>query len=494
MEAEAAGGATRGGEDGRGRGAPRRDEQKRATSRCRRRRRVASYAAAARRPAERAAAADTSTRTSSNSSHVGGGTAAKASGAVSTPAYNLVRVCPAPTSAAAFDGGVPSEFTFDAAFGASASQRALYEEVSPAIASVLNGQYVCVMAYGQTGSGKTYTMHGGAADGERGVVHHAVEELLTEAASLEAERRRRGGEAEELRITFEASMLEIYNEKIFDLLHDAKGGAADSLDVRVAADGSVSVPRLSLRPVRSAEEVATLLAEGSKRRHTHGTLMNACSSRSHLVLTINVRTTCRTDSSSLEGRLHLVDLAGSERVGKSGVVGEQLKEAQHINKSLSSLEQVMLALHAQRQQQQHGVPRINGALARRRRRRRSPRACPTGTRSSPCSSPTPSAPRGSCGTIMVMNAARWRPLSPRLRTLKFGERCQAVCPDRCAAPRREAGARGRARQRRWQSPRRPRRSARTDSRWSSWRHARRPRSRTNARGWQSGALTRCRSA
>ena len=347
--------------------------------------------------AERAAAADTSTRTSSNSSHVGGGAAAKASGAVSTPAYHLVRVCPAPTSAAAFDGGVPSEFTFDAAFGASASQRALYEEVSPAIASVLNGQYVCVMAYGQTGSGKTYTMHGGAADGERGVVHHAVEELLTEAASLEAERRRRGGEGEELRITFEASMLEIYNEKIFDLLHDAKGGAADSLDVRVAADGSVSVPRLSLRPVRSAEEVATLLAEGSKRRHTHGTLMNACSSRSHLVLTINVRTACRTDSSSLEGRLHLVDLAGSERISKSGVVGEQLKEAQHINKSLRRSSRSMLALHAKQQQQQRSVPPNqavpSASAAAAAAASRPACTCPTGTRSSPCSSPTPSAQR-----------------------------------------------------------------------------------------------------
>ena len=53
----------------------------------------------------------------------------------------------------------------------------------------------------------------------------------------------------------------------------------------------------------------------------------------------------RRDGSERRGKLHLVDLAGSERVKKSGVEGAELKEAQHINKSLSALEQVWLAPH-----------------------------------------------------------------------------------------------------------------------------------------------------
>ena len=72
--------------------------------------------------------------------------------------------------------------------------------------------------------------------------------------------------------------------------------------------------------------------------------MNAGSSRSHLILTLYAHLRSEPDGVEWRGRLHLVDLAGSERVGKSGVTGDQLKEAQHINKSLSALEQVMLVL------------------------------------------------------------------------------------------------------------------------------------------------------
>ena len=69
--------------------------------------------------------------------------------------------------------------------------------------------------------------------------------------------------------------------------------------------------------------------------------MNAGSSRSHLILTLYAHLRSEPDGVEWRGRLHLVDLAGSERVGKSGVTGDQLKEAQHINKSLSALEQVL---------------------------------------------------------------------------------------------------------------------------------------------------------
>ena len=231
---------------------------------------------------------------------------------VTTPSHNAVALAaPMPP----IGDGARADFTFDASFGVASTQAELYEEVSPAIASVLSGQYVCVMAYGQTGAGKTYTMQGSAT--EAGIVHLAVDELLREARSLSEERAIRG---DQLEVGFEASLLEIYNEKVLDLMAEDRSAPLDSLDVRTAADGSVNVAKLRVVAVRSAEEVGQLLLAGGARRHTHGTLMNASSSRSHLILTLYVTIKSRSDGSELKGKLHLVDLAGSERVGKSGVV------------------------------------------------------------------------------------------------------------------------------------------------------------------------------
>ena len=231
------------------------------------------------------------------------------------------------------EGAAPSDFSFDACLGETASQAALYDEASPAVCSVLQGQYVCVMAYGQTGAGKTFTMQGGG--GTPGLVQLAAAELIEEAQQLRAARAAQG---QTLSVRFEASMLEVYNEKVLDLL--TRSGGGDNLEVRAAADGTVSVPGLTRRDVDSAEAIGRLLAEGQERRHTHATLMNAGSSRSHLILTLHAHLRSEPDGVEWRGKLHLVDLAGSERVGKSGVTGEQLREAQAINKSLSALEQV----------------------------------------------------------------------------------------------------------------------------------------------------------
>jgi len=92
------------------------------------------------------------------------------------------------------EGGARTDYTFDAVFGVHATQQALYEEISPAVSSVLAGQYVCVMAYGQTGAGKTHTMQGGR--GELGLVQLAVAEVLREARTLADERAQKGDKLE----------------------------------------------------------------------------------------------------------------------------------------------------------------------------------------------------------------------------------------------------------------------------------------------------------
>lgn len=87
-----------------------------------------------------------------------------------------------------------------------------------------------------------------------------------------------------------------------------------------------------------------MLAKGMSNRNVAKTDMNAHSSRSHLILKLNVRMTNKTSGAQSIGKLSLVDLAGSERVGKSGAEGDRLKEAQAINKSLSALGGVVRSL------------------------------------------------------------------------------------------------------------------------------------------------------
>ena len=96
-------------------------------------------------------------------------------------------------------------------------------------------------------------------------------------------------------------------------------------------------------PVHSLQDVMTVFSKGTSNRATASTNLNERSSRSHLIVQVDV-TTQRGGEMPVRGRLNLVDLAGSERVGKSGATGATLKEVQHINKSLSALGDVMEAL------------------------------------------------------------------------------------------------------------------------------------------------------
>ena len=226
-------------------------------------------------------------------------------------------------------------YEFDKVFEPDSSQTAVFEEVAPLIASVLDGYNFCIFAYGQTGSGKTYTMEGPRED--PGVNTRAIAELFR----ISAER------GEDYEINLSASVLEIYNEQLRDLLTREKSGT--KLEAKLAKDGSVHVPGLTVMKVESPEDIVKVMETASKNRATFATNMNEHSSRSHAMLSVSV--TCRNRISRQEhrGKLHLVDLAGSERVGKTEATGARLKEAQSINKSLSSLGDVIQALSAKRE-------------------------------------------------------------------------------------------------------------------------------------------------
>ena len=244
---------------------------------------------------------------------------------------------------------VGSKFEFDSVLGPTSTQQQVFDELKPLVTSCMDGFSVTIFAYGQTGSGKTYTMEGG--DKPDGLCYRTFDELF----KVRDERCASG----RMSFTFTASMLEIYNEQVRDLLVDpaaagapgtpmkgGKGGGGPrsrNLDIRATATGS-DVPGLSTFEVHSSEEVTAMMKKGNAARAVGGHSMNERSSRSHSCIRILVQGENLDKGSMFNAKLYLIDLAGSERVAKTDATGERLKEAQNINKSLSALGNVMQAL------------------------------------------------------------------------------------------------------------------------------------------------------
>uniref|UniRef100_A0A0D9WR62 Kinesin motor domain-containing protein n=1 Tax=Leersia perrieri TaxID=77586 RepID=A0A0D9WR62_9ORYZ len=193
-------------------------------------------------------------------------------------------------------------FKFNKVLGPSASQDEVFKDIQPLIRSVLDGYNVCIFAYGQTGSGKTYTMTGpeNATEKDWGVNYRALN----------------------------------------DLFHISRGRR----DTIMYEPNGLAVPDATMHPVNSSSDVIELMRTGLENRSVGATALNERSSRSHSVVTIHIQGVDLKTGATLRGALHLVDLAGSERVDRSAATGDRLKEAQHINKSLSALGDVIFSL------------------------------------------------------------------------------------------------------------------------------------------------------
>ncbi|XP_010528917.1 PREDICTED: kinesin-like protein KIN-14G [Tarenaya hassleriana] len=239
-------------------------------------------------------------------------------------------------------------FTFNKVFSPSATQGDVFADTQPLIRSVLDGYNVCIFAYGQTGSGKTYTMTGPKVLTEEslGVNYRALTDLFL----LSNQRK------DTFSYNISVQMLEIYNEQVRDLL--TTDGQNKRLEIRNSSPDGINVPDATIVPVSSTSDVIYLMNLGLKNRAVSSTAMNDRSSRSHSCLTVHVQGKDLTSGTILRGSMHLVDLAGSERVDKSEVTGDRLKEAQHINKSLSALGDVIASLA----QKNNHVPYRNSKL------------------------------------------------------------------------------------------------------------------------------------
>ncbi|KAK2859641.1 hypothetical protein Q5P01_004261 [Channa striata] len=220
------------------------------------------------------------------------------------------------------------------------SQEEVYSRVcQQVVQGALDGYNGTVMCFGQTGAGKTYTMTGSTGlYKQRGIIPRALQEVFQEV-----EKRT------EYSFSVHLSYLEIYNETMVDLLSSVQGSSQQfsrGMVVMEEPGRGVFIRGLSLHPVHREEDALNLLFEGEMNRIIGSHAMNRNSSRSHCIFSVHIESRSRTmsDAKYVTSKLNLVDLAGSERLGKTGSEGQILKEATYINKSLSFLEQAILAL------------------------------------------------------------------------------------------------------------------------------------------------------
>ncbi|KAJ5209375.1 hypothetical protein N7449_003754 [Penicillium cf. viridicatum] len=222
-------------------------------------------------------------------------------------------------------------FSFDRVFNPSTQNAEVFDEISQLVQSALDGYNVCIFCYGQTGSGKTHTMS--SADG---MIPRAVHQIYETAQGLEEKG---------WRYSMAGNFVEVYNENLNDLL-----GNPDELDKKkheIRHDmqrGKTTITDITTVNLDSPEMVETILKNADANRSVAATKANERSSRSHSVFILKLTGQNHITGERSEGTLNLVDLAGSERLSHSGATGERLKETQNINRSLSSLGDVISAL------------------------------------------------------------------------------------------------------------------------------------------------------
>lgn len=229
--------------------------------------------------------------------------------------------------------GSDHHFVFDRVFPPESGQKQVYDYAAkPIINAVLRGFNGTVFAYGQTASGKTYTMEGPDIEDKvyQGVIPRMVWSIFDGIYHAD----------EHIEFLVKVSIVEIYNERIRDLLDPKK----DNLKVHEDKARGVFIGEVTETYVGCEQEIFDAMKAGHYNRSMAVTNMNEHSSRSHMVFMLTIEQKNLHDRSVKVGKLHLVDLAGSEKVAKTGASGERLDEAKNINRSLSALGNVINAL------------------------------------------------------------------------------------------------------------------------------------------------------
>ncbi|CAB3372909.1 Hypothetical predicted protein [Cloeon dipterum] len=201
--------------------------------------------------------------------------------------------------------------------------------VEPLVLNAVKGFNATILAYGQTSSGKTHTMIG--SDTDRGIVPLTMQNIFTAIDNLPEERS----------FLLGVSFLEVYNEKVRDLLNPEKS----DLKVFETPDGNISTD-CHVEMVNTSAQMIELMDQGNKNKSIGETNMNDRSSRSHTIFRIMIESQEQQTNEGVArvSQINLVDLAGSERASQTGATGQRYKEGCAINRSLLQLGNVVQKL------------------------------------------------------------------------------------------------------------------------------------------------------
>ena len=256
------------------------------------------------------------------------------------------------------------KYAMDHVFNENVTQEEVFQEIGEPIMKSFIGGYNCtIFCYGQTGAGKTHTMMGPLEQlfeensASQGLIPRIIHYLFNEETKVK--NIITGGnidKSKNIQMNIKFCVMELYQESIIDLLKNENNSnptgknqndKANELKIKEDPKKGMYVQGITEVEIKTAKEAKNLILTGLKSRHVAATEMNAESSRSHLLFSIFLSTSyinSRGGKIDKTSRLHLIDLAGSERQKKTKAQGERIKEACMINKSLSTLGNVINAL------------------------------------------------------------------------------------------------------------------------------------------------------
>ena len=253
------------------------------------------------------------------------------------------------------------QYAMDRVFDETITQEELFKEIGEPILKNFIGGYNCtIFCYGQTGAGKTHTMMGPLdqlfeeESPSHGLIPRIIHYIFNEKEKVyNIITNNTTEKCKNIKYQVKTCVMEIYQEQIIDLLNPNNQNnqidKKDPAELKIKEDPKkgMYIQGITEAEVLNAKEAKSLILTGLKSRHVAATEMNAESSRSHLLFSIYLNAQYidpKGGEVKKNSRLHLIDLAGSERQKKTKAIGERIKEACMINKSLSTLGNVINAL------------------------------------------------------------------------------------------------------------------------------------------------------